>query len=184
MKIFALYTNLNLIEKPVWLDEFRSKFDEPWDFHITLKQPCYIAEEDIPKMKSLLDSFLASGHQWDASTPVILDALRYDTDEDGTVIMLDMQNAGALQEFQKKLCSVLGTYSQYVKPYYQGYEEDFRPHITIGRDLLGDRYAEAMKYLENGCYCEGIIDQLGMTMVNNMSVGEATNPANQTFYKL
>lgn len=45
MKIFAVYSGLKLSKRPEWLDDFRKKYDDPYEYHIILKQPSYIKKE-------------------------------------------------------------------------------------------------------------------------------------------
>jgi len=47
MKIFALYIKIQLDKNSEWLSEFRKKYDEPGDLHITLIQPRYIDENKV-----------------------------------------------------------------------------------------------------------------------------------------
>ncbi len=55
MKLFALYSKAHLIEKPAWHDAFCKKYNpSSTGYHVTLKQPCYLKEEDAPKVKALL----------------------------------------------------------------------------------------------------------------------------------
>ena len=65
--IFAVYARVKLLKKPDWLDDFRIKYDEPYDFHITLKQPSFIDEKQIPLIKEKLDhvfsNFSLSSHK-------------------------------------------------------------------------------------------------------------------------
>ena len=51
------YAKVELTKKPNWLDDFRSKYDEPYEYHVTLKQPCVIEEDLIPEIKAKLNTF-------------------------------------------------------------------------------------------------------------------------------
>ncbi len=181
MKIFAIYSNVKLDKKPDWLDEFRKKYDKPYEFHITLKQPCYIEEDKVSELKEKISNFFnTSKYKFE----VVFDSIVSNRDEDGITIMLKANNVNDLVLFQKDLCTYLGEYTTYLKPKYKGYEKDFVPHITIARNISETQEMEAMKYLQNEFVCGGEINSVTLSIVNNNTPEESKNPANQSIYSL
>lgn len=184
MKIFAVYTNVELTKQPPWFDEFRQKFDQPWDLHVTLKQPCFVEEGSINDLKQQLSQHFSAGQAGSNTLSVCFDGIvTGDKDQDGVTIMLRVKDSKELIDLQKDLLSVIPKYD-YVKPHHQAYEQNFDPHITIGRDLSDQQYAEASEYLRSGCSCGGIIQRIVLAVVNQDTVEEGTNPDNQTIYSL
>ncbi|MBI4599120.1 hypothetical protein HY734_02920 [Candidatus Uhrbacteria bacterium] len=76
MKIFAIYARVVLSEKLSELDAFRQKYNDAYDPHITLKQPCWIEEDRVPELKRAVASFFQHleipGHRMDLCFEVLL----------------------------------------------------------------------------------------------------------------
>jgi 2'-5' RNA ligase len=183
-KIFALYTTITLVQKPDWLDSFVKKY-QPRDLHVTLIQPRFIEEDEIPQLKqSVAQFFLAyrGGFMRVAFTDLV-----YDTEKSGA-IMACAQNAPALVQLQKDLCHILSGYPQYADPIREEYEKNFRPHITIGDEIPEEGYQESLNYLKEGCYCEGEIRGVVLAIVNTMnsdtSLEQSVGSADKTMFNL
>ncbi len=160
------------------------KYDKPYEFHITLKQPCYIEEDKIPKLKDKLSNFFKTINLSKQHTlKVIFDNVLLNKDEDGMTIMLKTSH-DELIHMQRILHLHLEEYKNYLKPKYKIYEEDFIPHITIGRNLSEIQEKEARQYLQNDFDCTGEINSIVLSIVNNNTPEEAKNPENQNLYYL
>jgi len=179
MKIFALYTNVELVKKPSWLDDFLEKY-QPRGLHVTLKQPCYIEDEKVDELKREIFQFFQS-HR--GAMYIAFDTLVYNKDQVGA-IMVCANDAPKLVQFQKDLCNVLPGYRNYVEKEREEYEKKFRPHITIGDEIADEEYGTCIGYLDEGCVCEGRITSVVLAVVNDMSTKESNDPANKTFYPL
>ncbi len=184
MKIFAIYAKVVLIKKPIWLDEFREKYDEPYEFHITLKQPCFIEEGKILDLKQKVSDFFEKLTVPNHQIAIVFEELVIDKDEEGMTIMLKAKDASDLIKIQQDLRSWLRDYKGYVKEKYQGYEEQFVPHITVGRHIPEIEEKAALKYFENSYTCEGIVKDAVLAIVNEVTPEEAKNPLNQMVYSL
>ncbi len=181
MKIFAMFARVTLSRKPEWLDEFRKKFDEPCELHVTLVQPRYIEVENVERLQKEAGRFFSSI----ATSPrVYFDEIVSGPDTDGITIMIGSRNAPALVAFQKDLCGLFAPYGQYTKPEYEGYEKNFWPHLTIGRKLSEEQFQEASGYLKEGVVCEGAVEEVVLAIVDEQTVEQANNPANRTLYSL
>jgi 2'-5' RNA ligase len=186
MKIFCIIADVELIDKPVWLDDFRAYFNtsSSLKYHITLKQPCFIEEEKIYDVRDKLEKLFNNPKHKDISLK--FDHLLTDKEMDGEVcIMIDSHDGDRLEELHKQINLTLKDYQNYYSTEYETYEANFHPHITIGQDLNEVRYQEALQYLDKKDYvCTGTIKQLNLIIVNNFDSQEASLPENQSIYKL
>lgn len=179
MKIFALYTNVELVKKPSWLDDFLEKY-QPRGLHVTLKQPCYIEDEKVDELKREIFEFFQS-HR--GTIHVVFDTLLYNKDQVGA-IMVCANDARELVQLQKDLCNTLSEYRNYVEKAREEYEKNFMPHITIGDEIAKEEYGTCIGYLDGGCVCNARITGIVLAVVNDMSAKESNDPANKTFYPL
>ena len=182
MKIYVVIAKVELIKKPEWLDDFRAKYDEPFEPHITLKQPAFIEESEAEEIDERLKVVLA-----DYTSPLTIrfDKLHPDPgSSDNACIMIDSDKNGGIADLQKKIAKALASYSNYYKPYYREYEINFQPHITIARDLDKPRYQEALQTLDRDYSCVGQVNEIKLIVVQNFGPTEANMPSNQTIYHL
>lgn len=179
MKIFAVTAELELVET-TWLTEFRAKYDEPYKPHITLKQPCFIEERDVPTIKSLLGNFISTLATPDHRIVVLLDKLVHGE----FTIMIDTTEREQLDRLQAGVLRVLDPYRNFVKPKYEGYEQSFHPHITIARDLDEATRKHAMQEIPDDYSITGSIREITLGVVNEISPAESSDPDNLTVFSL
>jgi 2'-5' RNA ligase len=188
MKIFAVYGRLNLTKKPDWFDDVRAKFGTVFEFHVTLKQSCFIEGSQVPDIKSKLEKVFYDFDVPNRKIDLVFDELKAGkSDEPDTpdgCIMLNAAENQYIIELQRKIREILKNYDKYEKPEARGYEYDFHPHITVVDDLTKEKYDEAIKYFEADYRCEGVIEEIVLVVVQNPGHEEVGNPANQTVYKL
>jgi len=185
MKIFAVYAKVELTKKPNWLDDFRSKYDEPYEYHVTLKQPCVIEEDLIPEIKAKLNTFFSNLKTPNHKMVLTFNSLNVPmVSPDDICIMINATKVDEIKELQKNILSTLSEYNSYLDIKYKAYEENFQPHITIGRKLDQQSYAMASKELKDDYICEGVITQIILGVVQNDNPTEANDPNNQTVYNL
>ncbi len=186
-KIYAVYCIVKLTKQPNWLDDFRKKYDEAYDFHITLKQAAYIEESHFSEIKEMLDGILNEFVKTKRKITLTFDKLLLDEGEkkeESGYIYLFSENNDLIDDLQTKIRNELIDYSDYLNPKSIDYEYDFKPHITIARGLVGDRFNEAVAELKKDYKCEGEITEVILSCVKEISVGEAHNPNNLTEYKI
>ncbi len=183
MKIFVVTANVQLTDKPKWLDDFRLRYDKPYHFHITLKQPSFIELNQIEEVKNKLATLFLTDNPF-RMINLKFDKLKISTDAPGGICIMINSEDENVQILQKKVVDVLSQFVNYYKPKYQIYEKQFEPHITIARDLDEARFAEASKELEQSYIFEAKIDKIILTVVDNFNPEEANNPNNQTIYML
>jgi len=186
-KIYAVYCIVKLTKQPEWLDDFRKKYDEAYDFHITLKQSAYIEEGQLSEIKKKLDGILNDFAKNKHKITLTFDELLIDENDDSDksgYIYLFSKNNSPVDNLQLKIRAGLKDFSDYCHPKSLEYEYDFKPHITIARGLVGNRFKEAVADLKNDYTCEGEITEVVLSCVKEISVEEAHNHNNLTIYKL
>lgn len=185
MKIFAVYAKVELTQKPDWLDDFRAKYDEPYEYHVTLKQPCVIEEDLVSEIKAKLNTFFSNLKTPNHRILLTFDSLNVPMNvPDDICIMINATKVDEIYKLQKSVLSTLTEYNSYLDIKYKAYEENFNPHITIGRKLNQQSYAMASKELKDNYICEGTITQVVLGVVQNDNPTEANDPNNQTVYNL
>src|ERR1035437_6657219 len=183
MKMFSINAKVNLTQKPSWLDDFRSKYDKPYEWHVTLKQACIILDDQVSIIKDKLDKLFSDIKT--APISLTVDKLDVSKIPDHICIMIKTTDNIEIGKLQKNILSVLSEYNKYHKEKYRAYEENFNPHITIARSLNEQSYEMAMKDLKEDYVCKGTINQVRLIVVDNTDDAyEVNDPANQTVYNL
>ena len=181
MKIFFLALEFELEEKPNWLDGFRIKYDGPFNYHLTLKYATYIKKNDLPKLRKAVKSIAK------ASKPMTLEFDQYffNKTETGNLIMVLAKHNKDLLRLQKMAVRELGEFGETWKPYYKDFEKNFKPHISIARNLSDGVFQTAKSELKEQIYCKAEISNLALRVVDeNPSVDDFNNLQNLTCYDL
>ncbi len=152
MKVFAVTTNLILVQKPDWFDRAREKYNQSFDLHITLKQPCFIEDEEISKLKEKLLHFFQL-YKFN-STTLSFDKVVFDKEESGWTIMLSCES-DEIRTLQKQICQELSSYTNYVNTETEEYEKNFVPHMTFATDLSDSQYEEIKSVFSDQYQCKG-----------------------------
>ena len=181
MKVFAVYANVELTYKPMWLDAFQTKYGSSHPYHITLKQPSYIEEDQIPHLQQQVAAFFSSFRVPDHTIAIAFDTVKDDA-TDGSIILLGKQDK-LLHGMQKKLVDVLGRYPYY-EPESVNWERDFRPHLTIAYDLVPELVDQAQSDVRQDDLPRGLITEVTLVVVSNDELHEAATPANLSHYSL
>ena len=151
MKIFAVYSRLNFIKKPEWLDGFRNKYNYPYTYHVTLKQPTYIQEEEIVNIKNILASLFSELKFPEHKIDIVFDKVIIDTPI--MIVATDKEKVAILQGM---IVKALESYNNLVKPESKEWEDDFKPHITIIDDLYAEKLEQAKLDIKEEVRCEFI----------------------------
>ena len=185
MKVFAVYAKVELTKKPDWLDNFRRKYDEPYEYHITLKQPCIIEDGFVPEIKNKLNRLFSDLKNPNHKMVLTFDSLNIPMAAQYDIcIMINATKVDEIKELQKCILSALCEYSSYLDIKYKAYEENFQPHITIGRNLNEQSFLSASKDLKQDFACEGAVTEIVLGVVENDTATEASDPNNQTVFYL
>lgn len=185
MKIFAIYCNIQLTKKPDWLDDFKNKYNYSYDYHITLKQPTYIEEDEIKNVQNILSNIFNELKIPNGQISLTFNKVITDTDKQGkSLIMLNAEENGEINALQKKIVLALKNYSNFFYPESEKWENGFNPHITIADELNDNQLKQAMDDIGNNVECEAVVKEVVLSLVSDMSAEEANNPENKTIYKL
>ena len=109
-KIYAAYCIVKLTKQPEWFGDFRKKYDEAYDFHITLKQPAYIEENQLGEIKNKLDGILNDFAKKKSKIRLTFDKLLIDENDDSDksgYIYLFSKNNSPVDNLQLKIRSEL-----------------------------------------------------------------------------
>lgn len=171
MIIFAITTNIEFIKKPNWLDSFCNKHNKiEYEFHITLKQPCIIQENQIVSIQNIISEYILK--KASKQIEIDLNKLYIDASESALsisngCIMIEAEKSDDIKKLQKELVEVLSDYKDYQTPKVKSYEENFKPHITIASDLNKEEFELAEEDLQDDFMCQGKITKLYLIIVHN-----------------
>lgn len=183
MKIYSIAATINLENKPRWLDDFRKKYDKPYDFHLTFQNSCTIESSKVTALKQNLKQFFLS-HPLKEKPTLVFDRVYSDPeDPEGATIMLKPSKSPTkIMEFQKRLLSAMEKYQNYLEPQNKIYDQNFVPHMTIARDLSLEKYQVALAELPRKIQCTGNISSVTLYLVDTPNLTEVNNPNNQTTF--
>jgi len=177
---FQISADFELKSKPDWLDDFRSKYDLPYDYHITFKAKTHFRSEDIERLKAET-KLMAARHQ---PITVDFDELSIAPTSKGWCIMIKARPNEGLLKFQKEISEIFSKYGEIISEERASYEKDFKPHITIARHLTDEQLEKAKSELKDDLTCNAIIKDLVLATVENDVSEQWSKPENRKFYKL
>ena len=189
MKIFAVFAKVELTKNPEWLDAFRKKYHDEYQSHVTLKQMCFIEDDQIPDVKARVSEAMRDSIVPEHVIRVVFDQLKdFDikNSDTGLCVPIFADANEKLHALQKRICVSLKSYTRYFEKELKQYEEHFSPHITIGDGLTAEQYFQAIRELrEHGDYaCEGSIREVVLSVIPEFTAKEAKNENNWTTYTL
>lgn len=183
MKIFAIYTSVTVLEKPYWLDGFKREFGDPAEYHITLVQPRFVNDTQIPALTEQVERCIRSTAA--GKIPVTFSEPVLDRGEPGNgCIMVAAREPSRIRELRDALIAELSGFDDYVQDKYRVYEDDFMPHITIGCDLDTARFDQAAARLPENVLVSAVVEEVVLAVVADQSAEERTNPDNQRRFYL
>lgn len=181
---FAIYAKIILLEKQGWLDDFIEKYNEPYDLHITLKQPCFINEIEVNELRNKVARFFKDR----VEKKIKVDFRKFILDkpnlENSGCIMIGTSDNKKLLGLQGSIRKLLVDYSDYCDLKTKVYEENFVPHITIGNKLTAEKFEKALSELPQKLALQGTVDEIVLAIVNDESEAERKNPENLTTFRL
>ena len=194
MKFFAIYINVEITEKPDWLDGFRNKydleyhadtdtFDVPYDAHITLTQPRFITDSEATILRTELTKFFEN---YSGKIEIEFSGLHLDRQDatDNGCIMLDSTNKDELSKLQLKMLNFVRENNSFCDITHKPYEDNFIPHLTIGRDLSKSRFDKAISELPDKIQIKATVSEVILAVVRDESAAERKDPKNLTVYHL
>lgn len=186
MKIFAIYGQIELVNPPQWVADFRARFDKPYPLHLTFKQPCWIPEDEIDALKETVARTVEKLGLSADTIHVRFNELMLNPPEsiDDGYIMLRADEKPSLHDLQKTFVRAVDQYRKYTKPELAGYEANFEPHITIGRKLSPASYAEALAAIPAEPAIEAVIQSIVLAIVPEDTPAHADDPVNRIVFSL
>ena len=131
--VFAIAADVSLEYNPDWLDSFRAKYDKPFPYHITLKQPTIASAHQINSVVRILTSLSNSTQIPNHEFRLTFSHISTDA-ADGSIIIWCKEDR-LFSSFQKKLIERLKIYNNFVETAGADWENHFKPHLTIAHDL-------------------------------------------------
>lgn len=178
--VFSVVLHFALDDKPDWLDDFRKKYDKPYEYHITLKYPTYIEEKNIEKLKKELEKITKTQKAF----TMVFDTFYFGETPSGKLIMVKAHKVDELIDMQKNIYKTLKKYGKVIKEHYQQYEKHFKAHITIARYLSEELFEKAKSELPEEIFCSAQIDKVVLVVEEKEEASEMTDPKNETYYEL
>jgi len=186
-RIYAVYCKVTLTHQPIWLDEFRLRFDKPYDFHLTLKQAATIKLEQLGEIKQRLGAVLGSTSILDHKICLTFNKLVLDKHDDydnkGYIYLFCKETNETLDKLQKDIRTELKDFSRYLNPHSIEHESSFEPHITIARELNEAQFKLATDLLEEDYVCNGEVNEIVISCVSEINPTKASDPTNLTIFK-
>jgi 2'-5' RNA ligase len=181
VKVFDLRLDPVLEEKPSWFDEFRKKYDEPYDYHITLKYPTLVNDKDLLKLKNETRQIAKSFN----IVVVEFENYLFGKTKNGNLIMIAAKDNKDLIRLQKAVVKSLSKFGKTTQTNYKEYEADFIPHIALARKLNDEAFLKAKKQIKKKTYCRATITKLVLTIVDKKYTrSDYLNPKNTYNYYL
>ncbi|MDA2936218.1 2'-5' RNA ligase family protein [Patescibacteria group bacterium AH-259-L05] len=177
---FNIRADFDLNVKPPWLDDFRSKYDLPHDYHITFKTTTKFKSEDFENLNTEL-KIISKSHR---PFIVVFDELFISSTSSGWCMMIKAQYNQELFDLQKEVAEKFSKYGDHTTKERESFEKNFDPHVTIARHLTPEQLRKAKRELKKDLMCEALINSLTLATVKEDTFEEWSNPANRIFYKL
>jgi 2'-5' RNA ligase len=180
MIAFYVSADFELSTKPEWLDNFRRKYDEPYEYHITLKNETYTSMENVETLGEILGKIVS---QYNPFT-VTFKNIYHDKTPKGEVIMIKAEENKTLLELQKTVRESLKAFGPHVKAHHKAFEDNFNPHITIARHLSEEQFISAIQEVGESTICEAIIDKVVLTTTEEKNGTEIPESIRQRTFHL
>ena len=179
-KMFNIVADFKLNVKPNWLDDFRRKYDKPYQYHITLKTSTYFDENRFEDLKFSLNEILKLFNPIEITFNQVFTG---QTSKGGCIMIKACKNNNLIA-LQRKISDKLSEYGEHITKEYKQYEKSFNPHITIARQLSPERFIQASSEIEENTQCKAIIEEVVLTVAKNDSFDEWSNSSNKTHFYL
>lgn len=184
MKHFHISAEFDLTRKPVWLEDFRDKYDSSYAYHVTLKNPTEIKEEDVEKLHEELAELIEKCKLKGRGLEIDFEKLMFGGTSKGRAIMIRAEKDERLFEFQESLSRKLGQFGKNTNDDHTRFEKNFEPHITIGRHLNEQQFEEAKKDLGKDTKITGNLARITLTVVDEPIEKNWINLDNKTYFTI
>jgi len=175
MKIFAVYSVVKFENNQTLLNNFREKYDEPYNAHITFKQPVYTDEAEIDNVKKILSKL----HKPKSKIDIKLNSIK----ESAGLLMLEVKKNEMLADLQNRIMVLLSEHTNYVDATTKQYEINFEPHITVARNINKQNILLVKHELEKILPLKASVNSITLAIVSDISPKESRDHKNLTEYK-
>lgn len=160
VKKFAVYSKVKLVRSSDWLDKFQKEYLKE-DWHVTLKQACWIRDGQLSDVKNKLERLHKELKFEGGKVDVKFDKLVIDEEKEGggKTVMIQATDNKPICLLQKKIVEILKDYDDYEIQESRGWERNFKPHLTLASNLREEDFLIAESYLKDDV-CEGVIDSV------------------------
>jgi len=159
---------------------FRKKYDDPVQYHISLKLPTYIDDVNLAKLKKITNETAKTSN----SFAVDFDKYFFNKTSTGNLIMISARHNNNLINLQKEIVKRTKGFGKTIKPYYEDFENNFKPHITIARKLDDEDFLEAKSKIEKQIHCRANIDKLRLHIMKRTNGVDKFQDESSLYYKL
>lgn len=161
MKKFAVYSKVKLTKKPTWLNRFKKDYLKE-DWHITLKQTCWIKDRQVCDIQNKINELHKELKFKDGKIYIKFDRLvvEKEKEEGGKTIMIRATHNKYIHLLQKKIVRALKGYNDYNVQESRIWEKNFKPHITLVGNLEEKEFLKIQSYIRQDYVCEGTIDSI------------------------
>jgi 2'-5' RNA ligase len=160
MKKFAVYSKVRLVKFPSWLNKFQKEHLKE-DWHVTLKQTCWIEDDQVSDIKNKLKELHKELKFKGGKIDINFDKLVIDKEKEGggKTIMVRAIDNKPINLLQKKIIKILKDYNNYDVQESGIWERNFKPHLTLASNLKEKDFLKAESYIKDYA-CEGVIDSI------------------------
>ena len=180
MKYFHISLGFKLKDRPAWLEDFPKEYDKPYPYHLTLKNETCIEDQDIPRLKKILEKIVKGYNPKELE--MIFDKIDINETSKGHCIMVVARDDLDIRKLQLEIVRKLGIFGDNSSKEHKKFEENFTPHITIGRHLNDAQLLQAKKNLLNNIRFEIEPEKIVLAIVDRPILEERVKEQNRDYF--
>lgn len=179
MKYFHISLAFRIKNKPTWLDNFRKEYDKPYPYHITLKDETEVEESDIEKLKEKIGEIIKKYNSKELA--MTFDAIRVNETSKGHCIMISTKQDIDIRKLQAEIKKEMEFFGKACSVEHAKFENNFNPHITIGRHLSDKGLLQAKKELPTKINFEIEPEKIVLSIINKLEIKERLKEENRNY---
>lgn len=180
MKYFHVSLGFKIKDKPKWLEEFRKEYDQPYPYHVTLKNETELKKEDVQVLKKKVAKILKGYNSKELG--LVFNQVKINKTSRGHCIMIMGHDDGLMRKLQVEIVSKLNVFGEVYSKEHEIFEENFDPHITIARHLTDRQLLQAEKDLPKEIRFEIEPEKLVLSIVNELAIQERLKEENRFYF--
>lgn len=163
-KVYVVTIDFELTSAPAWLSDFRKKYDKPYSPHLTLKNSSYLQQGDASDLESILATIVKKYQ----SMKIVFSEYSFATTVNGHVIMVLADRNELLIALQKEVRESCAHFGEHTRTDFKEYETNFKPHLTIARELNDKQFAEAKDELSERIACQTTLRDVTLMVYDSL----------------